>query len=129
MPPASTASTETLHLPAAKTNALNGPSPAAAALRADLSDYVLNIVVRELWRRSRLPDDELVEVWNLVDPHRDRSERTASTLPPSGMLGKQEFVVGTWIIDQRLKGRKIPARVSSSVWDSAKGVKVWAPKN
>ncbi|KAL9942061.1 Increased rDNA silencing protein [Verticillium nonalfalfae] len=92
-----------------------GPRAAAAA------DLVLNVVVREIWRRSRLPDDELGEVWDLV------VGQSAGALPP-GMLGKQEFVVGTWVVDQRLKGRKIPAKVGASVWDSAKGVRVWTPK-
>ncbi|KAG7116212.1 Increased rDNA silencing protein 4 like [Verticillium longisporum] len=94
---------------------LPGPRAVGAA------DLVLNVVVREIWRRSRLPDDELGEVWDLV------VGQSAGALPP-GMLGKQEFVVGTWVVDQRLKGRKIPAKVGASVWDSAKGVRVWTPK-
>ncbi|KAG5913580.1 hypothetical protein E4U42_001003 [Claviceps africana] len=75
-------------------------------------DCVLNVVVREIWKRSRLPQDELMEVWDLVDR---RGE---------GMLTRQEFVVGMWMIDQRLRGRKIPARVSDSVWDSVNGVRL-----
>jgi hypothetical protein len=71
------------------------------------ADLVVNIVVRDIWMRSRLPRDELAEVWDLVD--RDRK----------GALGKDEFVVGMWLIDQRLRGRKIPQRVSQSVWESA----------
>ncbi|KAL0931126.1 Increased rDNA silencing protein 4 [Colletotrichum truncatum] len=90
----------------------NGTSPPAA----DAVDCVVNIVAREIWRRSRLPQEELAEVWDLVD----RGHR--------GMLNKQEFVVGMWLIDQRLRGRKIPTRVSASVWDSAQGVKVLSPK-
>ncbi|KAL8371300.1 hypothetical protein RB595_001234 [Gaeumannomyces hyphopodioides] len=78
-------------------------------------DSVANVVVRDLWGRSRLPFDELAEVWDLVD------------LGRRGMLSKEEFVVGTWLVDQRLRGRKIPARVSQSVWDSVKGLKVPAP--
>ena len=81
----------------------------------DLSEHVANVVVRDIWSRSRLPEDELAEVWDLVDRGR------------KGMLNKQEFVVGMWLIDQRLRGRKIPARVSSSVWDSVKGVRVPGP--
>lgn len=69
---------------------------------------VIDIVVRDVWRRSRLPDDVLEEIWNLVD--------TAG----GGALGKDEFVVGMWLIDQRLKGRKLPARVSESVWGSVR---------
>jgi hypothetical protein len=78
---------------------------------------VVNVVVREIWSRSRLPADELAEVWDAVD----RGSK--------GMLAKQEFVVGMWLIDQRLRGRKIPAKVGQSVWDSAKGsVRVMGPK-
>ncbi|KKF96529.1 Increased rDNA silencing protein 4 [Ceratocystis platani] len=73
----------------------------------DERDLVANVVVRELWRRSRLPYDELAEVWDLVD----RQMR--------GALNKQEFVVGMWLIDQRLRGRKIPHRVQKS---EAKGL-------
>lgn len=79
---------------------------------ADPSNYVVNTVVRELWRRSRLPDDELEEVWALVD------------VEGKGVLGRREFVVGTWLVDQRLRGRKIPARIGDGVWDSASGVMV-----
>ncbi|KAK2736998.1 Increased rDNA silencing protein 4 [Colletotrichum kahawae] len=82
----------------------------------DAADCVANIVAREIWRRSRLPTEELAEVWDLVD----RSRR--------GMLSKQEFVVGMWLIDQRLRGRKIPRKVSASVWDSVQGVTVREPK-
>ncbi|KAK0722529.1 hypothetical protein B0T26DRAFT_640501, partial [Lasiosphaeria miniovina] len=72
------------------------------------ADLVVNVVVRDIWSRSRLPPDELAEVWDLVD----RDSR--------GALGRQEFVVGMWLIDQRLRGRKIPARVTPSVWNSAR---------
>ncbi|WYZ39982.1 hypothetical protein EsH8_IV_000323 [Colletotrichum jinshuiense] len=82
----------------------------------DAADCVVNVVAREIWRRSRLPQEELAEVWDVVD----RSRR--------GMLSKAEFVVGMWLIDQRLRGRKIPAKASASVWDSAQGVKVLEPK-
>lgn len=78
----------------------------------ETGNFVINVVVRELWRRSRLPDDELEEVWGLVDAE------------GRGVLGRREFVVGTWLVDQRLRGRKIPARVEEGVWDSASGVKV-----
>lgn len=80
------------------------------------SEYVVNVVVREIWKRSRLPGDELAEVWALVD----REGR--------GALGRQAFVVGMWLIDQRLRGRKIPLRVSDSVWGSVNGVRVQGPK-
>ena len=87
--------------------------PSLAARIPD--NTVLGIIVRDIWRRSRLPDDVLEEIWNLV------------ATPGQGALGKEEFVVGMWLIDQRLKGRKLPVRVSESVWGSVRilsGIKV-----
>ncbi|KAG5975250.1 hypothetical protein E4U55_007752 [Claviceps digitariae] len=93
------------------------PSPPDPSHRSpDESECVFNVVVREIWKRSRLPQDELMEVWELVD----RSH--------GGMLTRQEFVVGMWLIDQRLRGRKIPTRVSDSVWDSVNGVRLPQPR-
>ncbi|KAH8909838.1 hypothetical protein BR93DRAFT_421719 [Coniochaeta sp. PMI_546] len=91
---------------------------AASANKTDSpeADLVLNLVVRDIWSRSRLPFDELAEVWDLVYHGRN------------GGLNREEFVVGMWLIDQRLRGRKIPARVSDSVWDSARGMRVKMPK-
>lgn len=74
----------------------------------ELATKVLNLVVRDIWRRSKLPDHVLGEVWDLVDRE------------GLGRLGKEEFVVGMWLIDQRLKGRKLPVEVSESVWFSAR---------
>ncbi|POR33597.1 Increased rDNA silencing protein 4 [Tolypocladium paradoxum] len=88
----------------------------ASGLGTDTSECVANVVVRDIWRRSRLPEDELAEVWDLVD----RDAR--------GMLTRQEFVAGMWLLDQRLRGRKLPQRVSDSVWGSANGVVVKKPK-
>lgn len=65
------------------------------------------MVVRDIFSRSRLHIDVLEEVYELVDRGKD------------GRLEKEEFVVGLWLIDQRLKGRKLPIRVSDSVWKSA----------
>lgn len=76
----------------------------------DISQDVLNLCVQEIWMRSRLSDDVLEEVWDLVDGR------------GIGRLNRWEFVVGLWLIDQRLKGRKLPIRVSESVWVSARGV-------
>lgn len=73
-------------------------------------DCVSSLVVRDIWSRSRLPPDVLREVWDLVD----RSGK--------GMLCKDEFCAGLWLIDQRLKGRKLPPRVSDSVWRSLCGL-------
>lgn len=75
---------------------------------SELATKVVNLVVRDIWRRSKLPDHVLGEVWDLVD------------LEGLGRLGKEEFVVGMWLIDQRLKGRKLPVEVSESVWFSAR---------
>ena len=75
---------------------------------ANSSNSVLNIVVRDIWSRSRLPTDVLAEIWDLVNIHgRDRLQRS-------------EFIVGMWLIDQRLKGRKLPFMVSESVWNSVR---------
>ena len=74
----------------------------------ELATKVVNLVVRDIWSRSKLPDHVLGEVWDLVDRE------------GLGRLGKEEFVVGMWLIDQRLKGRKLPVKVSESVWFSAR---------
>lgn len=78
-------------------------------------DAVLNVVVRDIWGRSQLSDDILEEVWDLV------------SLQNGDSLGREEFVVGMWLIDQRLRGNKLPYKVSESVWSSVKrltGIKV-----
>lgn len=67
---------------------------------------VCNLVARDVFSRSRLHVDVLEEVYALVD----RSG--------NGRLEREEFVVGLWLIDQRLKGRKLPIKVSDSVWKS-----------
>lgn len=85
------------------------------------SEHVANVVVRDIWSRSRLPEAELAEVWDLVYGHGPRGPLVYAA------LSKQEFVVGMWLVDQRLRGRKIPPRVSESVWDSAKGLRVLNP--
>ncbi|KAK5118964.1 hypothetical protein LTR62_000175 [Meristemomyces frigidus] len=71
---------------------------------------VSNIITRDIWSRSRLPGDVLADVWDLVDNDR------------VGRLNKEEFVVGMWLIDQRLKGRKLPVKVTPTVWQSVKGI-------
>ncbi|KAJ1337719.1 epidermal growth factor receptor substrate 15 [Microdochium nivale] len=86
--------------------------PADAVTAASDADSIANVVARDIWSRSRLPSDELAEVWDLVDT------------TGRGTLGRTEFVVGMWLIDQRLRGRKIPQKVGDSVWGSAKGFEV-----
>lgn len=79
------------------------------------SHAVLNVVARDIWRRSHLPDDVLEEVWNLVDTQ------------GVGKLEREEFVVGMFLIDSRLKGNKLPLKVSDSLWSSVRrltGIKV-----
>ncbi|KAI9759213.1 MAG: Increased rDNA silencing protein [Chaenotheca gracillima] len=76
---------------------------------------VPNFVVRDLWSRSRLNLEVLEEIWDLVDRQ------------GVGALSREEYVVGMWLVDQRLKGRKLPVKISASVWDSVRqlsGVKV-----
>jgi hypothetical protein len=88
---------------------------------------ISNIVVRDLWMRSRLPRSELETIWNLVvatsKPGKP-SSLPAQSPPPvqTSSLNKEQFVVGLWLIDQRLKGRKLPIRVSETVWASVKGL-------
>jgi|TARA_R110002003_G_scaffold138_14_gene12746 hypothetical protein len=84
--------------------------PTHTQVEDDPSQDVLNLVVHEIWLRSRLPIHVLEEVWDLVDSR------------AVGRLKRDEFVVGLWLIDQRLKGRKLPVKVSESVWTSARGV-------
>ncbi|KAL2037539.1 hypothetical protein N7G274_009820 [Stereocaulon virgatum] len=84
-------------------------------MELDSADCVLNIVVRDIWSRSRLPDDVLEEIWDLVDAR------------GNGRLGREEFVVGLWLVDSRLKGNKLPPKVSEGMWASVRrltGVKV-----
>lgn len=75
----------------------------------DPSLDVLDLVTRDIWSRSRLPEHVLEEVWDLVDSR------------GIGRLRREEFVVGLWLVDQRLKGRKLPIKVSDSVWGSVRG--------
>lgn len=88
----------------------SGSSPTRTPVEDDPSLDVLSLLVREIWTRSRLPTHVLEEVWDLVDGR------------GIGRLTRYEFVVGLWLIDQRLKGRKLPTRVSDSVWQSATGI-------
>jgi hypothetical protein len=74
------------------------------------NDEVISLVVRDIWLRSRLPPQVLEEVWFLVDRR------------GIGRLTKEEFVVGLWLIDQRLKGSKLPPKVGDSVWASVTGL-------
>lgn len=79
-----------------------------------LTDCINSLIARNIWARSRLSFDHLADIWDLVD----RGEK--------GYLSRDEFVVGTWFIDQSLKGRKLPSRVQGEVWQSVRrlGVRI-----
>ncbi|KAF5094432.1 hypothetical protein D0Z00_003547 [Geotrichum galactomycetum] len=64
------------------------------------------IVVRSLWQRSRLSDDTLRRIWDLVDRRGD------------GCLDREGFLVGMWLVDQCLYGRKLPLKVDDTIWHS-----------
>lgn len=72
------------------------------------SNQVVNLVVRDIWDRSRLPLQVLEQIYDLVAPGEPMH------------LNREQFVVGLWLIDQKLKGRKLPVRVSESVWASVR---------
>ncbi|CDK29162.1 unnamed protein product [Kuraishia capsulata CBS 1993] len=72
----------------------------------DKSQLVMGIVVKAIWKRSRLHEESLSQIWNLVDRQK------------IGALNKQEFVVGTWLVDQCLYGKKLPKVVGDIVWMS-----------
>lgn len=67
---------------------------------------ILNLVVKAIWQRSNLPDDMLFQIYNLVDTRQD------------GTLDRRSFIVGMWLVDQCLYGRKLPEEVPSIVWNS-----------
>ncbi|KAF2502147.1 hypothetical protein BU16DRAFT_1122 [Lophium mytilinum] len=88
------------------------PSPNRVDAEFDPGWDVHALVVRDVWARSRLPEHVLEEVWNLVDSR------------GLARLRREEFVVGLWLVDQMLKGRKLPPRVTESVWGSVRGAGV-----
>lgn len=89
----------------------DNPEPVRQPHTDNTEDQVSSLVVREVWNRSRLPLHDLESIYDLVDlTHR------------SGKLERGEFVVGLWLVDQRLKGRKLPTRVSATVWASVRAV-------
>lgn len=73
---------------------------------ADISQLIHGVVVKRIWQRSRLPAQTLEAIWNLVDFRND------------GTLNKAEFLVGMWLVDQCLYGRKLPKKVDDVVWES-----------
>lgn len=75
-------------------------------------DAVCAVVVKDLWSRSRLPVDILEQVWELVDRGPE----------PKWWLTRDEFIMGLWLIDQSLKGRKLPGKVQDGTWESVRRV-------
>ncbi|MCJ1247403.1 Increased rDNA silencing protein [Trapelia coarctata] len=77
----------------------------------NILDCVHALIVKDLWCRSQLSLSTLAEIWELVDGLQE------------GRLRREEFVVGLWLVDQCLKGRKLPVRVGESVWESVRGLR------
>ncbi|KAK5779499.1 Tax4p PWA37_004376 [Arxiozyma heterogenica] len=67
---------------------------------------ILNLVVKAIWQRSNLPNETLFQIYNLVDTRQD------------GTLDRRSFIVGMWLVDQCLYGRKLPEEVPPIVWNS-----------
>ncbi|ODV75212.1 EF-hand, partial [Cyberlindnera jadinii NRRL Y-1542] len=91
---------------ALKATMLPNESSGSDALGPQLSNLMLNVVAREIWQRSKLPNDLLRQVWDLVDTRHD------------GTLDRTSFIVGMWLVDQCLYGRKLPKAVNDEVWNS-----------
>lgn len=72
----------------------------------DINQLIHGVVVKRIWKRSRLSNETLEAIWNLVDFRQD------------GSLNKAEFLVGMWLVDQCLYGRKLPKKVDDVVWES-----------
>ncbi|SMN21731.1 similar to Saccharomyces cerevisiae YJL083W TAX4 EH domain-containing protein involved in regulating phosphatidylinositol 4,5-bisphosphate levels and autophagy [Maudiozyma saulgeensis] len=70
---------------------------------------ILNLVVKDIWGRSNLPDDLLRQIYDLVDTRND------------GTLDRRSFLVGMWLVDQCLYGRKLPVEVDRQIWNSVDG--------
>lgn len=77
---------------------------------ADTDNLILGLIVKRIWSRSKLPNETLELIWNLVDFRKD------------GTLNKHEFLVGMWLVDQCLYGRKLPKKVDDSVWSSLESI-------
>lgn len=73
---------------------------------ASTTEAVHGYVVRIIWRRSRLSDSTLAVIWDLVDRNYD------------GTLNRESFLVGMWLVDQCLYGRKLPSQIDPRVWSS-----------
>lgn len=78
----------------------------------DVHDLIHGVVVKRIWNRSRLSQEVLASIWDLVDYRKD------------GTLSKAEFIVGMWLVDQCLYGRKLPKEVNELVWSSVGNIGV-----
>ncbi|KAG0669378.1 Increased rDNA silencing protein [Maudiozyma exigua] len=67
---------------------------------------ILAAVVYNIWKRSNLSDNLLANIFDLVDSRMD------------GTLDRKSFIVGMWLVDQCLYGRKLPQVVSQEIWES-----------
>ncbi|SCU98304.1 LADA_0H12024g1_1 [Lachancea dasiensis] len=67
---------------------------------------MLNLVVLDIWSRSHLPQNKLAAIYDMVDTRGD------------GTLERKSFIVGMWLVDQSLYGRKLPSRIQPRVWES-----------
>lgn len=67
-------------------------------------------VVKRIWARSKLPNETLQQIWELVDHRKD------------GTLNKPEFLVGMWVVDQCLYGRKLPKKIENETWASLESI-------
>jgi hypothetical protein len=74
--------------------------------KAQLKYEISDLVVREIWKRSKLPNETLAEVWDLVD---DRGEHR---------LTRDQFIVGMWLISRAIEGKRLLHIVPASVWMS-----------
>ncbi|CCH43925.1 Increased rDNA silencing protein 4 [Wickerhamomyces ciferrii] len=70
------------------------------------TNLMLNLVARDLWSRSQLSPIILRQIWDLVDTRKD------------GTIERKSFIIGMWLVDQCLYGRKLPKVLDESVWNS-----------
>ncbi|ODQ54364.1 hypothetical protein SAICODRAFT_29508 [Saitoella complicata NRRL Y-17804] len=78
-------------------------------------DTIDPLVLRGLWNRSRLPNANLAQIFALVHTA-SPFEHQHAILP--GYLSREEFLVGMWLIDGMLAGKKLPKEVAKEVWES-----------
>lgn len=67
---------------------------------------ILGLVVKDIWLRSNLPMNILATIYQMIDFRMD------------GTLDRKSFIVGMWLIDQCLYGKKLPDRIEPKIWNS-----------